>query len=563
MAAASLVMLSQQHQNPLAYNSEVEAGPNMYSDSEPPANIQQPTARNYYVPGDEMINEAGLEAMEAEIDLKILNQVSGDALEVRQDKFKKTVTAVQAIVAKKLYRAKSVSLELYFKEHWKISRAQVYRFLDCAAVLQHLDGFTRIPIRERLCRTLKSLAKNRHDIRILWAACLSQIQGNTDTITSTMLNHLWTDLLAERKVSGIPEANLVLPLGWTDATWEKRMDGIAKEYGGEWMSDDGIRVPTTPAPALGGSTSSMQPTIKSEQPSPESSHPPPQTEPFWNSFCSKHKAPIFSDVSTLLESSDSEGGCEQHQPFTSEELTALVHSLSNVDRRNHHLEYFENGEWKHARSFHWRVRANNVNNEQTLGSVEPAIMLTNAPAMLPPPPKSIRPYKKASRPKALSAKRSSSSRYIDESSDFAPTQAVPVAAEPPHPSKHRRELEEYVEEDTDGEDNSSDYYDDAALPSRIKKKPRCLTNKFASTSSVGAVSNVEFLSDAIADEVMESCWKDFAPEELEAVAVLQKYRFDRQSASPVLHMNQGPEAQSRPTTWNRNSDRFPELNTAL
>lgn len=53
----------------------------------------------------------------------------------KQDRFRKTVMAAHEIVTQKLYKAKAASLEAYFKSVWKISRAQVYRFLDCATVL--------------------------------------------------------------------------------------------------------------------------------------------------------------------------------------------------------------------------------------------------------------------------------------------------------------------------------------------------------------------------------------------------------------------------------------------
>ncbi len=49
--------------------------------------------------------------------------------------FSSTVDAVQTIVREKLYRAKAKSLESYFNSVWHISRAQVYRYLDCATVL--------------------------------------------------------------------------------------------------------------------------------------------------------------------------------------------------------------------------------------------------------------------------------------------------------------------------------------------------------------------------------------------------------------------------------------------
>ena len=53
----------------------------------------------------------------------------------RDLQFIETVAGVNVIVKEKLYRAKAKSLESYFNASWNISRAQVYRYIDCATVL--------------------------------------------------------------------------------------------------------------------------------------------------------------------------------------------------------------------------------------------------------------------------------------------------------------------------------------------------------------------------------------------------------------------------------------------
>lgn len=63
------------------------------------------------------------------------SQPGATEAELKQERFRKTVMAAHEIVTQKLYKAKAASLEAYFKSVWKISRAQVYRFLDCATVL--------------------------------------------------------------------------------------------------------------------------------------------------------------------------------------------------------------------------------------------------------------------------------------------------------------------------------------------------------------------------------------------------------------------------------------------
>ncbi|KAJ1566181.1 hypothetical protein HK405_010812, partial [Cladochytrium tenue] len=74
-----------------------------------------------------------------------------------------------------------------------ISRAQVYRFLDCAVVLKQLRDFRKIPTRERLCRSLKRFAKSRTDLRLLWARVLEAASGNDIEITSTMIASVWRE----------------------------------------------------------------------------------------------------------------------------------------------------------------------------------------------------------------------------------------------------------------------------------------------------------------------------------------------------------------------------------
>lgn len=89
---------------------------------------------------------------------------------LRNQKFQQTCFAIQKIVQQKLYKLSdhgSSSIQAYFRHHFQISRAQVYRFVDCATVLEWLtEGVQqqdtvrmKLPNKERLCRELKKLAK--------------------------------------------------------------------------------------------------------------------------------------------------------------------------------------------------------------------------------------------------------------------------------------------------------------------------------------------------------------------------------------------------------------------
>ncbi|TPX71868.1 hypothetical protein SpCBS45565_g00937 [Spizellomyces sp. 'palustris'] len=145
-----------------------------------------------------------LKQEEQRIDLKVLHHLNRDDHRKKQKRFKRTVMAVHAIVSHKLYKSKASSLEAYFRDAWKISRAQVYRFLDCAVVLKQLEGFTEQPCRERLCRSLKRLAKNRTDIQKLWETVLTKVNNDHEAVTSTIINTVWRELLELGTVTGRP-----------------------------------------------------------------------------------------------------------------------------------------------------------------------------------------------------------------------------------------------------------------------------------------------------------------------------------------------------------------------
>jgi len=94
---------------------------------------------------------------------------------------------------------------------WKISRAQVYRFLDCAHVLSLLADFAIQPSHERLCRSLKRLAKTDSDIVALWQACLSKVNTKDevlayDLITSSFVTKVWESMREESTSETVQES---------------------------------------------------------------------------------------------------------------------------------------------------------------------------------------------------------------------------------------------------------------------------------------------------------------------------------------------------------------------
>ncbi|KAJ3204826.1 hypothetical protein HDU67_009291 [Dinochytrium kinnereticum] len=103
----------------------------------------------------------------------------------RQARFQRTVAAISNIVVRKLYRHRVSNLETYFKQEFHISRAQ------------HLSHFDIRPSRERICRSLKHLAKNSPEHMVkLWANILAHVKEKRyDTITSRMIEARWKDLV--------------------------------------------------------------------------------------------------------------------------------------------------------------------------------------------------------------------------------------------------------------------------------------------------------------------------------------------------------------------------------
>ncbi|KAJ3361346.1 hypothetical protein GGF32_007392 [Allomyces javanicus] len=115
-----------------------------------------------------------------------------------QDAFVRTLAAVHTIVKDKLYRARTPTMEQYFTQYHKISRAQVYRLLDCHAIMQDLRDFHRKPLKQRICRTLKKVTPAREPRRRLWQAVVTKWGHDPAAmanLTSADIVTTWTDLV--------------------------------------------------------------------------------------------------------------------------------------------------------------------------------------------------------------------------------------------------------------------------------------------------------------------------------------------------------------------------------
>jgi hypothetical protein len=113
----------------------------------------------------------------------------------KQERFKKTAMAMKEIITKKLYKNKYPTMEQYFKEVFKLSRASVYRFVDASRVLTQLEGFSILPCGERQCRTLRRCTKDQKMVQILWKSVLEIYGNDTTLITSTIIQNTWEDLI--------------------------------------------------------------------------------------------------------------------------------------------------------------------------------------------------------------------------------------------------------------------------------------------------------------------------------------------------------------------------------
>ncbi|KXS15514.1 hypothetical protein M427DRAFT_56619 [Gonapodya prolifera JEL478] len=147
---------------------------------------------------------------ESKIDLTVLQGNGSRSNVSNQDRkqrgFQTTVFAINEIVQKKLYKSKANSLEGYFRTQWKMSRAQVYRFMDSAYVLNNLDGFDDLPARERICRALKKLTKTRQELRLLWQRVLDRQSGMAvDQLNSTSVMMAYRELEASGAIERAAE----------------------------------------------------------------------------------------------------------------------------------------------------------------------------------------------------------------------------------------------------------------------------------------------------------------------------------------------------------------------
>lgn len=153
---------------------------------------------------EDIIAEANTLLQESAEDISKPNHQSKSDL----DAFKRKVLAIQRIVASRQYRCVADSLERYFRERWDMSRAQVYRFIDCAEVFTYLEGIEPQPSKERLCRSLKRVAKTRDEMRMLWTAALDSVNKQANLLSARIIEATWEALASANLVSPNPGSSI-------------------------------------------------------------------------------------------------------------------------------------------------------------------------------------------------------------------------------------------------------------------------------------------------------------------------------------------------------------------
>ncbi|ORX46141.1 hypothetical protein BCR36DRAFT_372303 [Piromyces finnis] len=130
--------------------------------------------------------------------ISIENQ-SLDFYLIKQNKFKNLVKNVQHALKTKIYKKEGFSLEDYVKMKWNISKAQAYRFMISAKVIDQLKEFQIQPSYERLCRSLSTYAKTPEQMKLLWSTILKKTHNRPESINSFYVGKVWKELCKDQR----------------------------------------------------------------------------------------------------------------------------------------------------------------------------------------------------------------------------------------------------------------------------------------------------------------------------------------------------------------------------
>ncbi|KAG4096027.1 hypothetical protein H8356DRAFT_1044137 [Neocallimastix lanati (nom. inval.)] len=121
----------------------------------------------------------------------------------KQRSFKALVKSVQRSLQSKEYKLYTCTFEEFIKSKWNISKAQAYRYLISAKVIDQLEEFEIQPCYERICRSLYNCAKTLNQMKLLWGSVLQTAGNRPDCINSSHVNKMWKKLCADKKYDKI------------------------------------------------------------------------------------------------------------------------------------------------------------------------------------------------------------------------------------------------------------------------------------------------------------------------------------------------------------------------
>ncbi|KAG4090998.1 hypothetical protein H8356DRAFT_1295352 [Neocallimastix lanati (nom. inval.)] len=121
----------------------------------------------------------------------------------KQKKFKVLIKKIQKSIQSKEYKQYNCPFDEFIKKKWKISKAQAYRYLISAKVIDQLEDFEIQPCYERICRSIYSYAKTPTQMKLLWGSILQNAGNRPDCINSSHVTRTWKKLCSDERYSKI------------------------------------------------------------------------------------------------------------------------------------------------------------------------------------------------------------------------------------------------------------------------------------------------------------------------------------------------------------------------
>jgi len=121
----------------------------------------------------------------------------------KQNSFVALVKSIQYYLQTKEYKQYNYSLDEFVKMKWNISKAQAYRYLISAKVIDQLQEFQIKPCYERICRALYNVAKTPKQMKLLWGSILKSAGNRPDCINSSHIKKMWKKLSEDKKYDKI------------------------------------------------------------------------------------------------------------------------------------------------------------------------------------------------------------------------------------------------------------------------------------------------------------------------------------------------------------------------